>query len=89
MLGLNARLGLTIPIRLSDQFFLHPTAGANAVAALGGGSGGAAYGLNFGIATTVFGKGSSAGFRAGATLHQFADLNGPIWLLEVGFVQRR
>lgn len=86
-IALGARGGLAVPVPVSAGVLLLPSAGVGFIAALSGGTGGGLAGVNAGIAALVLGD--KSGFRGGITWHRFHDANGLIWLLEIGFVQRR
>lgn len=88
VLPLGARAGLVLPLELSENLLLVPSGGASMIAALGGGGGLAELGLNVGAAALVLSEGST-GLRAGITWHRFRDLDGAVWLLELGFVVHR
>lgn len=88
VLPVGARAGLALPLELSENLLLVASGGASMIAALGGGGGLTELGLNFGAAALVLNEGST-GLRAGITWHRFRDLDGTVWLLELGAVARR
>jgi hypothetical protein len=84
VLVLGARAGVGIPLALTRDFFLVPSAGLSAVGGLGGGGGGGTGGVYAGGAAVL--ATGSVGFRAGVTFHKLGDANGSLWLMEFGIM---
>lgn len=84
LVAVAARAGLALPLALSRDAYLVPSAGASVVGVGGWGGGAGVYGLNAGIAGIV--RSGPVGLRAGVTWHRMFATGQPIWLLEVGAV---
>jgi hypothetical protein len=81
---LGARVGVGLPLALTDDVFLVPSAGLSAVGGFGNGGAGGTGGF-YGGAATVLAVGS-VGFRAGVTWHRYGSGNGNLWLAELGLM---
>jgi hypothetical protein len=81
---LGARAGVGIPLALTQDVFLVPSAGLSAAGGFGSGGGGGTGGV-YGGAAAVIASGS-LGFRAGITLHSFGGGNSMLWLMELGLM---
>jgi len=77
-----ARLGASIPMALSRDAFLIPSAGISAVAAAGDEVGPPVVGWYWGGAAVV--AHGSVGLRVGVTWHQIPHSEPSVWLVEVG-----
>lgn len=84
---LGARAGVVLPIAVTTDVLLLPSAGVSLVGGAGEGGGGALGGFNVGGAA-VFWTGD-VGFRSGITWHRFQDFRESIWLVEIGIVRAR
>ena len=80
---LGMRGGLALPLRMSGDSFLIPSAGVSGIIAVGQGEGGGSVGANFGISALLRTR-SGTGIRAGITLHRFPDSDEFVWLAELG-----
>jgi hypothetical protein len=80
------RADAAYPVSVFPHMLLLPAAGLSAVGVGGDGGGGGAMGINAGLAAVFYGR-SSTGLRLGVTAHQFAMIETPIFLVEVGVVQ--
>jgi hypothetical protein len=87
ILAVGVRAGAVLPVIASDELAVLPTAGVSMLAGAGSGLGGVIGG--FGGISLLLGSIDESAFRAGVTLHQFADIDGPVWLFEVGFTGPR
>jgi hypothetical protein len=81
---LGARVGLGLPLALSNDLFVVPSAGLSALGGFGGGGGGGTAGFYGGVATVL--AVGSMGFRAGVTWHRFGSGDGNLWLAELGMM---
>ena len=81
------RGGAALPMRLSPNAFLIPSVGVSLIGVMTEGGGGGATGANAGFSIVSCPE-RGGGVRAGITWHRFADLEGPVWLLEVGIIPR-
>jgi hypothetical protein len=84
LIVLGARAGVALPLALTRDVFLVPSAGLSAVGGLGSGGGGGTGGLYGGAAAVV--ASGPIGFRAGITLHRFGEGSGNFWLAEIGIM---
>lgn len=85
VLVLGLRGGVALPLLLAPGTWLLPSTGVSLIGGVGAGGGGGAIGYNGGIAAAAFGTGRT-GLRIGITWHRFQDLQGTVWLVELGFV---
>src|SRR5262245_49027479 len=83
---LGVRMGIAVPLENRQAgFAVVPSAGTSILGVFSpGGEGDWTIGLNAGLATIIWS--GSVGFRSGVTVHQFAHVERPVWLLELGFV---
>ena len=78
----GARGGIAVPLALTPNVLLLPSAGLTLIGGMGAGGVGGTWGSNLGAAA-VFGSGST-GFRTGVTWHRLSGGGDGIWLLELG-----
>lgn len=83
---LGFRGGVALPLLLAPGTWLLPSTGVSLIGGAGAGGGGGAIGYNAGVAAAAFGI-SRTGLRIGITWHRFQDLQGTVWLVELGFVR--
>jgi hypothetical protein len=83
-----ARAGATLPVALTPDVFLLPTAGVSGVGILLPGADPPAVGLNSGISAMAFVNRSLA-VRTGVTAHRLLGVDGTVWLAEVGLMRTR
>ena len=85
---LGSRLDAAVPIPLTSDLWLIPSAGGSVI---GGGSssggGGAFAGVNAGVSAIVWS--GRIGVRTNMTWHHFIDAPGAVWLAEIGLVGGR
>ncbi|HEV7993044.1 MAG TPA: hypothetical protein VGP25_14555 [Gemmatimonadaceae bacterium] len=84
VVAMGARAGLALPLALTGDLFLIPSAGLSAVGGVGSGGGGGTGGIYGGAAAVI--AAGSVGFRAGVTLHRYGQPDGNLWLVEVGLM---
>lgn len=82
---LGLRAGTALSLAPVPRLLVLPSAGFSIIGGAGEGGGGAAAGLNAGVAAVVFGV-ERTGLRAGMTWHRFQETRAALWLVEVGFV---
>lgn len=80
------RGGLAFPVQAAPGVILLPSGGVSAVAGLGMGGADGIVGYNAGLAAVVLAR-SGVGLRVGTTFHRFEEVDGAIWLLELGIVR--
>lgn len=83
LIAVGARAGLALPLALSSNAVLLPSAGVSFIGVTGIGGGNALAGLNAGVAALMLDEGM-AGVRVGITWHRFRELT--VWLVEFGFM---
>ena len=81
-LPVGVRLGPSIPLALSSDAFIIPSAGVSVIGAVG--SGGAAGTGAFYWGASLVAAHGPVGFRAGATWHRPYATDQSLWLVEVG-----
>jgi hypothetical protein len=84
VIGIGARLGGGVPVALSRDAFVIPSAGLTAVGAVGAGGGGGMAGFYWGVATVL--AAGSVGGRAGVTWHRPFGEGSSIYLIELGLM---
>jgi hypothetical protein len=85
VIPIGARIGASIPLSLTPDAFLIPSAGLSGVGAVGSG-GAAGTGGYYGGITALVARGS-VGFRAGVTVHGTPDADLAVWLVEIGVMR--
>ena len=83
-LVLGARAGIGLPLELTRDVFIVPSAGLSALGGLASGGGGATGGPYAGAAAVV--ARGALGVRAGITVHRFGGGNEALWLMELGLM---
>jgi len=78
------RGGLALPLAVTPDFLVLPSAGASLFGGVGAEGIGGLVGVNGGVATVIWT--GPVGFRTGVTWHGFQNFRGSIWLVEVGVV---
>jgi hypothetical protein len=88
LMTVGVRAGLALPLMLSSGPVFVPSVGVSLIGgAVPDGGGFGTGGLNAGLAAVFFGR-ASDGLRLGVTWHKFADMDGTIWLVEIGSAHR-
>jgi hypothetical protein len=82
-LVLGFRGGTALPIAVTPNLVVVPSAGVSLIGGAGQGGGGGVAGLNGGLAVVLFGTGTT-GLRTGITWHRFEDTRAAVWLVEMG-----
>jgi hypothetical protein len=82
---IGVRVGASIPIAMSADAFITPSAGASGIGAAGSGGVGAIGGYYWGAAALV--AHGNAGVRAGVTWHRPFGAEGSVWLVEIGVMR--
>jgi hypothetical protein len=82
---IGARIGASIPLSLTPDAFLMPSAGLSGVGAVGSGGAAGTGGYYGGIAAVV--TRGNVGFRAGVTVHRTPDADLAVWLVEIGVMR--
>ena len=85
VLPIGARIGASIPLSLTPDAFLIPSAGLSAVGAAGSGGAAGTGGYYGGIAAVV--ARGKVGLRAGVTVHGSPDADVAVWLVEIGVMR--
>ena len=80
---IGLRAGGAVPFALGSHVLMLPSAGMSVVGGAGPGGGGGTIGINGGLATVLLAT-SKVGLRVGATIHQFPEARGAMWLAEIG-----
>jgi hypothetical protein len=81
---MGLRGGVAVPLRLSDEAYLLPSAGISALG-VANETGGGVLGVNTGL-SVVLGRDGRDGVRVGMTWHKFQEVRGAVWLLEFGII---
>src|SRR5688572_23519688 len=81
---MGLRGGVAVPLRMSDEAYLLPSAGVSAIG-VASETGGGVLGVNTGL-SVVLARDGRDGVRLGMTWHKFQDLRGAVWLLEFGII---
>lgn len=85
IIPIGARIGASIPLAVSGDAFVIPSAGASGIGAAGGGGAAAIGGYYWGAAALV--ARGKVGFRAGITWHRPVDVDATVWLVEIGVMR--
>lgn len=85
IIPIGARIGASIPLAVSGEVFVIPSAGASGIGAAGGGGAAAIGGYYWGAAALV--ARGKVGFRAGITWHRPVDVDATVWLVEIGVMR--
>jgi hypothetical protein len=88
VIGFGVRGGFVLPVQASPRSYIVPSTGLSFMGGLGGDGGTVLPGTNVGI-TFVSGTPRQGGFRVSVTWHRFSDLDGAVWLAELGFFAAR
>jgi hypothetical protein len=86
ILAVGIRADAAYPVSVLPHLLLLPAAGLSVVGVGGDGGGGGAMGINAGLAAVFHGN-SPTGLRLGVTVHKFAMLETPVFLVELGVVR--
>jgi hypothetical protein len=82
VIPIGLRIGPSIPLSLSPDVFIIPSAGLSGVGAAGTAGAGAIGGFYWGAAAVV--AQGPIGFRVGFTSHRVPDTDVSVWLVEIG-----